>query len=262
MSMDGPGPMDGKVAIVTGAARGIGRAIAERYAAEGARVVVADLNLAGAEAVAAAIGGAAMAVALDVTEGASIDAAVAAVVARFGRIDVLVNNAGLFDLASTVEITRESYRRVFAVNVEGLLFMLQAVATRMIAQGEGGRIINFASQAGRRGEPLVAIYCASKAAVISITQSTGLDLIRHGINVNAIAPGVVDNEHWDHVDAMFARYENLQPGEKKRTVGAAVPFGRMARPDEIAGLAVFLAGPDAGYIVAQTYGIDGGNWMS
>ena len=254
--------MDGKVAIITGAARGIGRAIAERYASEGARVVVADLNLAGAQDVAAAIGGAAMAVALDVTRQESINAAVADVVAQCGRIDVLVNNAGLFDLAPTVEITRESYRRVFAVNVEGLLFTLQAVARQMIAQGDGGRIINFASQAGRRGEPLVGVYCASKAAVISLTQSTGLDLIRHGINVNAIAPGVVDNEHWDHVDAMFARYENLQPGEKKRTVGAAVPFGRMARPDEIAGLAVFLAGPDAGYIVAQTYGIDGGNWTS
>ncbi len=254
--------MDGKVAIITGAARGIGRAIAERYAAEGALVVVADLNLAGAQEVAGALGGEAMAVALDVTRQSSIDAAVAAVVERFGSIDVLVNNAGLFDLAPTVEITRESYARVFAVNVEGLLFTLQAVAKQMIAQGRGGRIINFASQAGRRGEPLVGIYCASKAAVISLTQSTGLDLIRHGINVNAIAPGVVDNEHWDHVDAMFARYENRAPGEKKRVVGAAVPFGRMARPDEIAGLAVFLAGPDAGYIVAQTYGIDGGNWMS
>lgn len=148
------------------------------------------------------------------------------------------------------------------MNVEGLLFTTQAAARQMIAQGGGGRIINFASQAGRRGEALVAVYCSSKAAVISLTQSAGLDLIKHGINVNAIAPGVVDNEHWDDVDARFARYEGLQPGEKKRAVAAAVPFGRMARPDEIAGLAVFLAGPDAGYIVAQTYNIDGGNWMS
>jgi D-sorbitol dehydrogenase (acceptor) len=132
----------------------------------------------------------------------------------------------------------------------------------MIAQGHGGKIINFASQAGRRGEALVAVYCASKAAVISITQSAGLDLIRHGINVNAIAPGVVDNEHWDNVDSLFARYEGLAPGEKKRIVGASVPIGRMARPEEIAGLAVFLASADADYIVAQTYNIDGGNWMS
>ena len=148
-----------------------------------------------------------------------------------------------------------------------MLFTLQAAAKQMIAQGRAGgecagKIINFASQAGRRGEPLVAIYCSSKAAVISLTQSTGLDLIKYGINVNAIAPGVVDNEHWDHVDASFAKYENLKPGEKKRLVAASVPFGRMARPDEIAGLAVFLASSDADYIVSQTYNIDGGNWMS
>ena len=254
--------LEGKVAIVTGGARGIGRAIAARYAADGARVVIADLNEAGARAAAEEIGGAALGLGLDVTRGEQIDSAIAATVARFGGLDILVNNAGLFDLAPTVEITRESYHRVFAVNVEGLLFTLQAAARQMIAQGRGGKIINFASQAGRRGEALVAVYCASKAAVISLTQSTGLDLIRHGINVNAIAPGVVDNEHWDHVDAMFARYENLAPGEKKRRVGEAVPFGRMARPDEVAGLASFLASKDADYIVAQTYNIDGGNWMS
>jgi galactitol 2-dehydrogenase len=263
--------LEGKTAVITGGARGIGRAIAERYVREGARVAIADLNEAGAARAAseitAAAGGDCFGLHLDVTRQDSIDAMVGAVTARTGRIDILVNNAGIFDLAPTVEITRESYRRVYAVNVEGLLFTLQAVAKQMIAQGRdergvAGKIINFASQAGRRGEPLVAIYCSSKAAVISLTQSTGLDLIRHGINVNAIAPGVVDNEHWDDVDARFARYENLQPGEKKRAVAAAVPFGRMARPDEIAGMAAFLAGPDADYVVAQTYNVDGGNWMS
>ena len=254
--------LDGKVAVITGAARGIGRAIAERYVHEGALVVIADLDAAGAQAAAAAIGDGCTGLALDVTRQDSIDAMVASVVSRHGRIDILVNNAGIFDMAPTIEITRESLRRVYAVNVEGLLFTLQAVARQMIAQGGGGRIVNLASQAGRRGEALVAVYCSSKAAVISLTQSTGLDLIRHGINVNAIAPGVVDAEHWDHVDASFARYENLQPGEKKRQVGAAVPLGRMARPDEMAGMAVFLASPDAGYIVAQTYNVDGGNWMS
>ncbi len=254
--------LDGKVALITGAARGIGRAMAERYAAEGARVVVADLDEAGARTAAAAIGRDAAGVSLDVTRQGSIDGAIAETVARFGGLDVLVNNAGIFDLAPIAEITRESYARVFAVNVEGLLFTLQAGARRMIAQGRGGRIINLASQAGRRGEALVGVYCASKAAVISLTQSAGLDLIRHGINVNAIAPGVVDNEHWDDVDRRFARYENLAPGEKKRMVGASVPIGRMARPEEIAGLAVFLAGEDAGYVVAQCYNVDGGNWMS
>jgi NAD(P)-dependent dehydrogenase (short-subunit alcohol dehydrogenase family) len=140
--------------------------------------------------------------------------------------------------------------------------MLQTGAKQMIKQGHGGKIINFASQAGRCGEALVAIYCSSKAAVISLTQSAGLDLIKYRINVNAIAPGAVDNEHCDHVDAMFAKYESLKRGEKKRVVGASVPFGRMARPDEIGSLATFLASEDADYIVAQTYNIDGGNWMS
>ncbi len=254
--------LQGKVAVVTGAARGIGRAICERYAREGASVVVTDMDEAGAHAVAAAIGEEAAALRLDVTSQDSIDATVAAVVAQFGRLDILVNNAGLFDLAPIVEITRESYRRLYAVNVEGLLFTLQAAARQMIAQGGGGKIVNLASQAGRRGEALVAVYCSTKAAVISLTQSAGLDLIKHGINVNAIAPGVVDNEHWDHVDSLFARHEGLAPGEKKRLVGAAVPIGRMARPEEIGGLATFLASADADYIVAQTYNIDGGNWMS
>ena len=254
--------LEGKTALVTGAARGIGRAVCERYAQEGAFVFVSDVNEAGAREAASAIGAQAAALRLDVASQDSIDAAMDAVVSRRGRLDILVNNAGVFDLAPIVEITRESYRRLYAINVEGVLFTLQAAAKRMIAQGAGGKIINFASQAGRRGEPLVAVYCSTKAAVISLTQSAGLDLIKHGINVNAIAPGVVDNEHWDHVDSMFARTEGLAPGEKKRQVGAAVPFGRMARPDEIAGLAVFLASRDADYIVAQTYNIDGGNWMS
>jgi len=254
--------LQGKIAVVTGAARGIGRAVCERYATEGAFVYVTDLDEPRARAVASAIGARAAALQLNVTDQQSIDAMIAAVVARHGRLDILVNNAGIFDLAPVVDITRESYHRVFAVNVEGLLFTLQAAARQMIAQGHGGKIINFASQAGRRGEALVAVYCASKAAVISLTQSAGLNLIRHGINVNAIAPGVVDNEHWDHVDSLFSRYEGLAPGEKKRQVGASVPFGRMARPDEIGGLATFLASADADYIVAQTYNIDGGNWMS
>jgi D-sorbitol dehydrogenase (acceptor) len=254
--------LQGKIAVVTGAGRGIGRAICARYVAEGAFVFVTDVDEAAAAATAGALGKQAAALRLDVTSQESIDAMIAAVVARQGRLDILVNNAGIFDLAPIVEITRESYRRVFAVIVEGVLFTLQAAAKQMIAQGGGGKIINFASQAGRRGEALVAVYCASKAAVISLTQSAGLNLIRHGINVNAIAPGVVDGEHWEHVDSLFARSEGLEPGEKKRVVGASVPIGRMAQPEEIGGLATFLASADADYIVAQTYNIDGGNWMS
>ena len=196
------------------------------------------------------------------TDQASIDAAILAVEARCGGLDILVNNAAIFDLAPIVDITRESFDRVFRINVSGTLFMMQAAARSMIAQDRPGRIINMASQAGRRGEALVAVYCASKAAVISLTQSAGLNLIRHRINVNAIAPGVVDGEHWDGVDALFAQYENRPRGEKKRLVGAEVPFGRMGTAEDLVGMAIFLAGPESEYVVAQTYNVDGGNWMS
>jgi galactitol 2-dehydrogenase len=251
----------GKTALITGAARGIGRAFAEAYVREGARVAIADINIEAAGRTAAEIGPAAQAVRLDLSDQASIDAAVAEAAAKMGGIDILINNAALFDAAPIVEITRASYDRLFAVNVAGTLFTLQAVAKHMIARG-GGKIINLASQAGRRGESLVAVYCATKAAVISITQSAGLNLIAHRINVNAIAPGVVDGEHWDGVDALFAKYEHRRPGEKKRLVGAAVPYGRMGRAEDLTGMAIFLATPEADYIVAQTFNVDGGNWMS
>lgn len=254
--------LEGKSALITGSARGIGKAFAARFAEEGARVAIADINLAGAEAAASEIGPNAYAVQLDVTDQSSIDAAIAAVEQKTGGLDILVNNAALFDLAPIVEITRDSYQRLFDINVSGTLFMMQAAAKSMIRRGQGGKIINMASQAGRRGEALVGIYCATKAVVISLTQSAGLNLIEHGINVNAIAPGVVDGEHWDHVDSMFAKYEGLQPGEKKAAVGAAVPFGRMGTAEDLTGMAVFLASKDADYIVSQTYNVDGGNWMS
>ncbi|WP_340119484.1 L-iditol 2-dehydrogenase [Pelagibius sp. 7325] len=254
--------LDGRTALVTGAARGIGLSFAQAYAAEGATVALGDIDLPRAEAAAAAIGPRAFAVHLDVTRQESIDAAVEAVVARAGGLDILVNNAALFDLAPIAEITRASYERVFSVNVAGVLFTLQAAARAMIRQGRGGKIINMASQAGRRGEPLVAVYCASKAAVISLTQSAALNLIEHRINVNAIAPGVVEGEHWEGVDALFAKYEKRPLGEKKRLVGEAVPYGRMGRAEDLTGMAVFLAGPESDYVVGQTYNVDGGNWLS
>jgi D-sorbitol dehydrogenase (acceptor) len=151
---------------------------------------------------------------------------------------------------------------VFAINVKGTLFTLQAVARAMIERGKGGKIINMASQAGRRGEALVAVYCASKAAVISLTQSAGLSLIKHGINVNAISPGVVEGEHWEGVDALFAKYENRPLGEKKRLVGQEVPLGRMGTAEDLVGMAIFLANSESDYVVAQTFNVDGGQWMS
>jgi D-sorbitol dehydrogenase (acceptor) len=254
--------LEGKTALITGGARGIGRAFAEAYGREGARVALGDIDVARAYASAAEIGEACIAVELDVTRQDSIDAAVAATIDALGGIDILINNAAIFTAAPIAEIARADYDRTFAINVAGTLFTLQAVARHMIDRGRGGRIINMASQAGRRGEPLVAVYCASKAAVISLTQSAGLDLIRHGINVNAISPGVVEGEHWDGVDALFAKYEGKAPGQKKAEVGAAVPFGRMGVPEDLTGMAVFLASDEACYIIAQTYNVDGGQWMS
>lgn len=254
--------LNGKSALITGGARGIGRAFAERYVAEGARVAIADIDLPRAQETASQIGDQAVAVHMDVTDQASIDGAVAQTVEELGQIDILINNAAIFTAAPITEITRAEYARTFDINVAGTLFTLQAVARHMIDQRIKGRIINMASQAGRRGEPLVAVYCATKAAIISLTQSAGLNLIEHGINVNAISPGVVDGEHWDGVDAFFAKYENKAPGQKKREVGDSVPYGRMGTADDLTGMAVFLASDDAEYIVAQCYNVDGGQWMS
>ncbi|MFP3848105.1 L-iditol 2-dehydrogenase [Pseudomonas sp. W5-36] len=254
--------LEGKSALITGAARGIGRAYAEAYIREGATVAIADINLQRATQTATELGASAYAVKMDVTDQSSIDAAIAAVVATTGKLDILINNAALFDLAPITDITRESYERLFSINVAGTLFTLQAAAKQMIAQGHGGKIINMASQAGRRGEALVGVYCATKAAVISLTQSAGLNLIKHRINVNAIAPGVVDGEHWDGVDALFAKHENRPLGEKKRLVGEEVPYGRMGTAEDLTGMAIFLASAESDYVVAQTYNVDGGNWMS
>ncbi len=259
--------LNNKVAVITGGARGIGLAIAQRYLSEGASVVVADIDrVAIDEAVATlqqqAPGEKVMGVELNVCVQASIDAMVEAVNKRFGGIDILVNNAAVFDMAPVLEVTEASFDKQFAVNTKGMFFTLQAVARSMVARGQGGKIINMASQAGRRGEALVSVYCASKAAVISLTQSSGLDLIKHRINVNGIAPGVVDTPMWEEVDALFARFENRPLGEKKRLVGEAVPFGRMGLPEDHTGAAVFLASQDSDYVVAQTLNVDGGNWMS
>jgi NAD(P)-dependent dehydrogenase (short-subunit alcohol dehydrogenase family) len=254
--------LKGKIALITGAARGIGAAFAGAYAREGATVAIADIDMARAEQTAKAIGPSAFAVRLDVADQSSIDSAIAEMEKRCGAIDILVNNAALFDMAPIVDITRASYDRLFSINVAGAFFTMQAVARSMIKHKRKGKIINMASQAGRRGEALVAVYCATKATVISLTQSAGLDLIKHGINVNAIAPGVVDGEHWAGVDALFAKYENLPIGEKKRQVAAGVPYGRMGTAEDLVGMAIFLASEESNYIVAQTYNVDGGQWMS
>jgi D-sorbitol dehydrogenase (acceptor) len=253
--------LEGKVALVTGGARGIGRAICEAYVAEGAKVAVADRLAHEAAETAQALGPNAMAVTMDVTDLDSIAAGVKAVEDAWGGIDVLVNNAGIFNMASIDKVTLADYRRQYDVNVGGTIFASQAVVPGMRKRG-GGTIINFSSQAGRRGEPNITIYCSTKAAVISVTQSLALELARDKIRVNAIAPGVIDTPMWDVVDAQFAAYEKKPLGQKKREVGEAVPLGRMGDPADIAGPCVFLASDDARYITAQTINVDGGNWMS
>ena len=253
--------LEGKVALVTGGARGIGRAICEAYAREGARVAVADVLAEEANATAAIFGDAGLGLAMDVTDPTSIAAGVAAVEARWGGVDILVNNAGVFNMASLDRITAEDYRRQFDINVGGTIFAAQAVAPIMRRRG-GGAIINFSSQAGRRGEPKVTVYCATKAAVISITQSLAKEFAADGIRVNAVAPGVIDTPMWAHVDSQFAEYEDKPLGQKKREVGEAVPLGRMGDPEDVADPCVFLASDEARYITGQTLNVDGGNWMS
>lgn len=251
--------LEGKVALVTGGARGIGRAICEAFAQAGARVAVADLLEDDARETAQAVNG--MPVAMNVADTASIAVGVAEVEKAWGGIDILVNNAGVFNMASIDKITPEDYRRQYDINVGGTIFAVQAVVPSMKKRG-GGVIINFASQAGRRGEPNITIYCSTKAAVISVTQSLALELADDNIRVNAIAPGVIDTPMWDVVDAQFAEYENKPRGQKKREVGEAVPLGRMGDPRDVADPCVFLASDAARYITAQTLNVDGGNWMS
>lgn len=253
-----------KVAIVTGGGAGIGEAVVRRYLLEGAKVVVVDVKAkSGLESTYAdADKDRLLLLQSDITKRESIDEVVRSTVDRFGRVDILFNNAAIFDMRPLLEESWDIFDRVFAVNVKALFFLMQRVARQMIEQGGHGKIVNMSSQAGRRGEALVSHYCASKAAVISYTQSAALALAPHHINVNAIAPGVIDTPMWKDVDALFARYEHRPIGEKKRLVGEAVPLGRMGRPDELTGAAVFLASADADYITAQTLNVDGGNWMS
>ena len=254
-----------RIALITGASGGIGRAVVRKFLQSGIAVALADQSeelVQDLLAEAAALEVPAMAFCGDLLDANYSDQLPTRVHEAMGSLDILINNAALFSAAPTVEIERKDFDKLYAVNVAGSLFTAQAVAKHMIERGEGGKIINMASQAGRRGEPLVAVYCSTKAAIISLTQSLGLDLIKHGINVNAISPGVVDGEHWDIVDAFFAKYENLQPGEKKKQVAKGVPHGRMGVAEDLTGMAVFLASSDADYIVAQTYNVDGGQWMS
>ena len=254
--------LEDKVAILTGAASGIGEAVAQRYLDEGARCVLVDLKPAGGSLarLIEANPGRAVAVTADVTRRDDIERIVTTAVERFGGVDILFNNAALFDMRPILDESWDVFDRLFSVNVKGLFFLM-AVAQRMVEQGRGGKIVNMSSQAGRRGEALVSHYCATKAAVISYTQSAALALAPHRINVNGIAPGVVDTPMWSR-STRCSRATRTGRWVKEAARREAVPLGRMGVPGDLTGAALFLASSDADYITAQTLNVDGGNWMS
>ena len=263
--MSSPQRLQGRHALLTGAGGGIGLAVAEAFLAEGACCTAVDLSPQPSAELAALLAQHPDRLAYapaDVSQVATLGPLIDAAARRFGTVDVLFNNAAVFDLATLLESDERMYDKLFAVNVKGAFFVMQTVLQRLVAAGKTGSIINMASQAGRRGEALVSHYCATKAAVISYTQSAALAMAPHGIRVNGIAPGVVDTPMWATVDAKFARVEGLAIGEKKAAVGKAVPLGRMGVPSDIAGAAVFLASAESSYITAQTLNVDGGNVMS
>jgi D-sorbitol dehydrogenase (acceptor) len=255
-----------KHAVLTGAAGGIGIAVAAAYLQQGARCTVADIGKTASPDLTRllkAYPDSLQYVPTDVTQTAQVEALIQAAAERFGAITTLFNNAAVFDMAPLLESTEAMYDRIFAVNVKGAFFVMQKVLAHMVErQIAGAAVINMASQAGRRGESLVSHYCASKAAIISYTQSAALAMAPHRIRVNGISPGVIATPMWAEVDALFAKYENLPIGEKKRLVGEAVPLGHMGDPTDICGAAVFLASDESAYITAQTLNVDGGNVMS
>ena len=246
-----PTDLTGKTCLVTGASGGIGASAVAHFAALGATVYATDI--------ADSFEGPATYKRFDLLDNTDLTAC-SDWIAQI-KPDILFNNAALFGMGSILddEGDLQQLDRLFGVNVRAFYAILQATAKSMVAQGQRGSIINLASQAGHRGEALVAHYCATKAAVISYTQSSALALAPHKIRVNAISPGVIDTPMWKTVDALFAKFEGKEPGQKKREVGEAVPLGYMGAPDDVARAAVFLASDQSAYMTAQTIGVDGGN---
>lgn len=258
--------LQGQVALVTGAGRGIGAALALAYAREGASVVVTDLNEASANAVAEQVrglGAQADAFVVDVRDPAQSVAMVERVVKKFGRLDLMVNNAGVIRVKSFLNTTPEDWDFIQSVNVRGLFFALQAGARQMLKQtplAEGrpaGKILNLASIAGRSGRPMLAAYAASKATVINLTQTAALEFAPK-LTVNALCPGPVDTDMWKLIDEEWSAIEGKPPGSiwKERT--RPIPMGRPEKPDDLTGMAVFLASREADYITGQCLNIDGG----
>ncbi len=256
--------LQGKAAIVTGAGRGIGRAIAKRLAHEGAAVGVTDLDESTAAEVAdeiAAGGGQAAAFAVDVTKPDDLASMVHETVTKFGQVDILVNNAGLGAVATLLDTDVQTWDALMAVNAKGTLLASQAAARQMIAQGSGGRIINNASGAGKiapgKDIPLGA-YSASKHAVVALTKQMGLELAEHGILVNCVCAGIVDTAMWDLIDSEVARLRGVPAGSIKAQAVASIPLGRIQQPEDVANFVAFLASEDSDYITGQTLNVCGG----
>ncbi|MGH2940521.1 MAG: glucose 1-dehydrogenase [Solirubrobacterales bacterium] len=256
------GKLDGRSIAITGAARGIGRGVAQRLAAEGANVTVADLDGEGAAAVAAEIrdaGGNALGVGCDVGERASITTALDAATGEFGRLDVLFNNAGISKTQHFMEVTEDDWARIMRVNGLGVLFGIQEATKVFRSQGGGGKIVNTASIAGKEGFPLFPAYCASKSAVVSLTQSAARDLAVDHVTVNAFCPGVVTTELWDQLDQESRDVgETETEGQLLQEFSEGILVGRTSTPEDIAGLCVFLASADSDYITGQAINVDGG----
>jgi NAD(P)-dependent dehydrogenase (short-subunit alcohol dehydrogenase family) len=252
--------LQGQVAIVTGAGRGIGRATALELARMGADVVVAELDQEGAKRTAGeigALGRRALVVPTDVTRRADLAAMVDRTRAELGRIDVLVNNAGIYRAAATLDITEEHWDAVLDINAKAVFFASQAVLPTMIAQ-KSGAIVNLASMAGKIGSKTNLPYNVSKAAVISMTKSLALAHAADGVRVNCVCPGFVETDMWATVAREQGKLLGLSAEEFTRQRASQVPLGRMERPEDVANVIAFLASPRSGYMTGQALSVDGG----